>query len=253
MEENYTIFEEFTLPSKGKVYEIPVNPHVRLRSMLTEDEMWRLQRTDTPYKVMSELIDRCMVGEDKPGISAYDMVLGDYQFLLHKLRTVTYGPEYKMVFTCPYCKHTSEVTVDLETLGVITYDEEEGLDTKITLPRTKKVIELRMQTPRMLDEIETRKKELKKKTKDHTSKYDYLLTLESLIKTIDGSVYTPAQLETFVLKLPMADANYLLQKADKLNEKVGVETTVTVTCPDCGNEVVSPFLITSEFFGPTVD
>ena len=95
--------------------------------------------------------------------------------------------------------------------------------------------------------------ELKKKTKDNTSRYDYLLTLESLIKTVDGSVYTPAQLESFILKLPMADANYLLQKADKLNEKVGVETTVTATCPNCGNEVVSPFLITSEFFGPTID
>lgn len=253
MEENYTIFEEFELPSKGLIYDSPINPRIRLRSMLTEDEMWRLQRTDTPYKIMSELIDRCIVGE-KPGISAYDMCLGDYQFLLHKLRVVTYGPEYKMFITCPICKSINEVTVDLESLNVLTYDSEEfAKDSKITLPKSKKVIELKIQTPRMLDEIELRKKELKKKTKDKTSRYDYLLTLESLIKSIDGMVYAPAQLEAFILKLPMADANYLIQKADKLNQKVGVEAAVTVVCPDCGNEVVTPFLITSEFFGPSVD
>lgn len=253
MNEGYTIFEEFELPSKGQVYENPVNPHIRLRSMLTEDEMWRLQRTDTPYKVMSELIDRCIVGEDRPGLSAYDMVLGDYTFLLHKLRTVTYGPDYKMIITCPFCKQINEVTVDLESLDVNVFSDETLKEMKITLPKSKNVIELRFQTPRMLDEIENRKKELKKKTKDRSSRYDYLLTLESLIKTVDGSVYTPAQLEAFILKLPMLDANYLLQKADKLNQKVGVSTTVTVECPDCGNEVVTPFLITSEFFGPTID
>lgn len=252
MDENYTIFEEFELPSKGLIYESPINPKIRLRSMTTEDEMWRLQRTDTPYKVMSELIDKCIVGE-KPGLSAYDMCLGDYQFLLHKLRTVTYGPDYKLIITCPVCKSINEVTINLEDLGVLTYDEHTMDEAKITLPKSKKVIELRLQTPRMLDDIETRKRELKKKTKDKTSRFDYLLTLESLIKTVDGSVYTPAQLEAFILKLPLADANYLIQKADKLNQKVGVETTFTATCPDCGNEVVAPFLITSEFFGPTID
>lgn len=252
MEENYTIFEEFELPSKGLIYESPINPKIRLRSMTTEDEMWRLQKTSTPYKVMCELIDRCIVG-DKPGISAYDMCLGDYQFLLHKLRVVTYGPEYKMVITCPVCKHVNEVTVDLDSLNVLTYDKEMEKSFKITLPKSKKEIELRMQTPRILDEIESRKTEMKKRTKDKTSRYDYLLTLEALIKTVDGNTYTPPQLETFLLKLPLADANYLIQKADKLNQMVGVETAVTVVCPDCDNEVVVPFLITSEFFGPTVD
>lgn len=253
MEENYTIFEEFELPSKGLIYDSPINPKIRLRSMTTEDEMWRLQKTDSssPYKGMCELIDRCIVG-DKP-MSSYDMCLGDYQFLLHKLRTVTYGPDYKMVISCPRCKHINEVTVSLDELMVLTYDDSVAEAFKLTLPKSKRVIELRLQTPRVLDEIESRKVEMKKRTKDKTSRYDYLLTLEALIKTVDGSVYTPAQLEALLLKLPLADANYLIQKADKLNQKVGVETTVTVTCPDCNNEVAVPFLLTSEFFGPTID
>lgn len=252
MEDNYTIFEEFELPSKGLIYDTPVNPRIRLRSMTTADEMWRLQRTSTPYRVMCELIDKCIVG-DKPGISAYDMCLGDYQVLLHKLRVVTYGPDYKMMMTCPVCRSVNEITVNLDELDVIKYSEEDAGMSKITLPKSKKVVELRMQTPRILDEIESRKAEMKKKSKDKTSRYDYLITLESLIKTVDGTTYSSAELEAMLLKLPLADANYLLQKADKLNQKVGVSTTVNVSCPDCGNEVVVPFLLTSEFFGPTVD
>ena len=158
-----------------------------------------------------------------------------------------------MMMSCPVCKNINEVTVSLDELEVLAYDESITSMFKITLPKTKKVIEMRMQTPRMLDEIDSRKKEMKKRTKDKTSRYDYILTLESIIRTVDGVTYSPAQLEAFILKLPLADANYLLQKADKLNQKVGVETTVTVDCPDCGNSVVVPFLITSEFFGPTVD
>jgi wobble nucleotide-excising tRNase len=44
------------------------------------------------------------------------MALGDYEFLLHKLRIVTYGPEYKMALTCPYCGKEFETTADLEQL-----------------------------------------------------------------------------------------------------------------------------------------
>ena len=253
MEESYTIFEEFELPSKGLVYNPVINPKVRIRSMTTEDEMWRLQRTESHYKTMCELIDRCLVGEDKPKISSYDMCIGDYQFLLHKLRVVTYGPDYKMMITCPYCKQVNEVTVSLDDLEVHEYDDEYNDCLNITLPVTKKRIELRMQTPRLLDEIDARKKEMKKKTKDRTSRYDYLITLEYLIKSIDNEVLPPASMEKFILQLPMADANYLLQKADKLNQKVGVEATVVTECPDCANTVVGPFLITSEFFGPTID
>ena len=71
-----------------------VNPNIKIRSMTTEEEMKRLGYTEQPYKMLSEIIDDCLV--DKPGISTYDMCLGDYEFLLHKLRVVTYGSDYKI-------------------------------------------------------------------------------------------------------------------------------------------------------------
>ena len=94
MPENYAIFEEGTLPSLGKVYGgLKVNPDFKIRSMTTEEEMRRLSHSDRPLKVICDIIDDCLI--DKPfEISSYDMCLGDYQYLLHKLRVATYGPQY---------------------------------------------------------------------------------------------------------------------------------------------------------------
>lgn len=250
--ENYTLHETFTLPSKGLIYGGAVSPKVTLRSMTTADEMKRLSPSELPYKSMCEIIDDCMVGE-KPGISAYDMCIGDYQFLLHKLRIVTYGPEYKMMVSCPFCGEVTEATVNLDDLIVHEYEDDVVDLMKFDLPVSKKIIELRLQTPRILDSITSRKKEMQKKSKDISARYDYLLTLTSLIKTVDGQSMTPAQLENFVLNLNMRDVNFLLQKADKLNQKVGLDTSVVAKCSNCGNELVSTFRITGEFFGPSID
>ena len=116
------IEETYTLPSLGKVYDVEVNPEITLRSMTTADEMKRLGTSEKRYKLMAEIIDDCMT--ENPGISAYDMCIGDYQFLLHKLRIVTYGPEYEVVSKCPFCGALSRGTLNLEELPVHQFSED---------------------------------------------------------------------------------------------------------------------------------
>jgi hypothetical protein len=86
---DYTIMEGYELPSKGKIYSDSVNPHVELRSMTARDEMKRLSPSSTPLKTLADIIEGCCI--EKPKVHVYDMALGDYEFLLHKLRIVTYG------------------------------------------------------------------------------------------------------------------------------------------------------------------
>lgn len=97
MTDGYVFAEEYTLPSMGKVYDVKVNPVVRLKSMTTEHEMKRLSPSERPYKTLCEIIDDCLV--DNPGISSYDMCMADYIFLLHKLRVATYG-KHMMLQVC---------------------------------------------------------------------------------------------------------------------------------------------------------
>ena len=53
---DYTIAEEYTLPSLGKVYSENVNPIVKLKSMTTNQEMKRLAPSERSYKTICEKI-----------------------------------------------------------------------------------------------------------------------------------------------------------------------------------------------------
>ena len=248
---DYTISETYELPSLGKIYNTDIDPEVKLRSMTTEDEMRRLTSSDTPYKILCDIIDDCILNDI--GISSYDMCLGDYEYLLHKLRVVTYGEEYKMSVTCPICGNNSEVICNLDELKVNSYDEDFEKLRTITLPKSGNLVELKFQTPRVLDNISKRKKDIIKKNPDLLVDPGYLLNLCSYIKSIDGQVLREDQIESFVRKLPMMDANFLMNKAQELNERVGLNTNFECKCKHCGYEMLSTFLFTPEFFRPTYD
>jgi len=219
--------------------------------MTTEEEMKRLGQTERPYSVLSEIIDDCLI--EKPGISSYDMCLGDYQFLLHKLRVVTYGPQYKTSSVCPYCSSTNEKTINLEELEVSEYTDDVSKYFNLELPISKKNITLRMQTPRTLDDITSKVKGLRKKSSNFLGDPAFLFTIESLIDTVDGNRLDAVKLPDFVKALPMMDTNYIVKYSEKLNESIGIKAVLELDCPICGLAYKSPFRITSEFFGPSID
>lgn len=249
---NYTIAEEYTLPSLGKVYSENVNPVVKLRSMTTEHEMKRLAPSERSYQNICEVIDDCIVNDI--GISAYDLCLADYQFLLHKLRVVTYGSEYRTSVQCPYCGSIQEKVINLNELAVTTFDESDFTKyTEFVLPKTNKKVKIRMQTPRMTDDIKIRSKELSKKSKNTAGDTAFLFTLQQIIDTVDGKTLDPIQKEDFVRNLPMMDTNYIVKHSEKLVESFGLDTITPNSCLACGLDYNSSFRITSEFFGPSID
>ena len=251
MTENYTIAESFTLPSLGKVYSQAVNPEIKLRSMTTLEEMKRLSPSDKQYKNICEIIDDCLL--DKPGISAYDMCLADYQFLLHKLRIVTYGANYRTSTKCPYCYSTNEQTVNLEELEVVNYTDDLNKYFEVDLPQTKKHIRLRMQTPRIIDDIGIKAKEQKQKMPNIVGDPAFIFTLAALIDTVDGQILDPIKKENWIKNLPMQDTNYIIQYGGKLNDFLGIKTSTSTTCIGCGLAYTNSFRINSEFFGPRID
>ena len=249
---DYTVAEEFTLPSLGKVYSEKVTPVVKLKSMTTNQEMKRLAPGDRAYKTLCEIIDECLV--ENPGISSYDMCLADYQFLLHKLRVVTYGPEYKLEFTCPYCGNREEATINLDELEVKTADADDYSELQeFVLPKTKKKIRIKMQTPRMVDQITIQSKDLDKKSKGSQGDTAFLFTLQYIVDTIDGEELSAIQKEKLLRQLPMMDTNYIMKKAQKLLESFGIQTSIQRECPICGLDYTGSFRFTQEFFRPSID
>lgn len=246
--------ETFTLPSMGKIYNPPIDPVVTLRSMTTFDEMKRLNasNSDRPYKIMCNMIDDCIL-EDLP-MSVYDMCLSDYEFLLHKLRVVTYGSLYKSTSICPFCGSTNtDEDINLDELEVNYYDDECEKYFTVELPQTKHIIGIRLQTPRLIDDINVRINEIKKKSPEADINLTYLYTLRSLVKTIDGEPKNPVEVEAFVQNLPMMDTNYILNYNEILGERIGISKVVRHTCSGCRLDYTTPFRQTSEFFRPRVD
>ena len=249
MQEDYTIFEEGTLPSLGKIYSKPVNPEFKIRSMTTVEEMRRLSPSNKPLKTLCEIIDDCII-KNEFGISVYDMCLADYQYLLHKLRVATYGSEYKLDVFCPFCGTKKTETIDIDSLEIFTFKDDILKLLEVDLPRTKKHVKLKIQTPRSIDAIELRKKEFIKKTPDSKVDQTLLFNLSSIIDSIDDEHYDTFQLENIIRSLPMADTNAILKNSAEFSNNMGVNTEITCNCEVCGNEFRSPFLITSEFYGP---
>ena len=249
---NNTIVESYVLPSKGKVYDVEVVPEVRIRSMTTAEEQKRLTRTDFPYKMLCEIIDDCLV--ESPGISSYDMCIGDYQFLLHKLRVVTYGSEYKLDITCPYCGASLHESINLDDLPVLSYMEDIDKYFEFDLPKLKNHIKLRVQTPRMLDRVAEKVRDIKKRTNNNLKSDPTLTyTVASLIAEIDGKKPDALKLEQWVEQLPMMDVNTIISHAEKCNSLIGIDTTLTATCDNCGLSFISQMRMTAEFFRPSLD
>lgn len=248
---NVTIQEEYILPSKGLLYGQPFDPVVKLRSMTVAEEMKRLSATENPYKAMAEIIEACLI--TKLPIPVYDLCLGDYQYLLHKLRVVTYGPDYNISVACPFCGELFEAKINLDELKVNEFSEDILNELAFQLPVTGKKVEIRFQTPRDLDKIEQKKKDMKKQFPEMKDDPTLLLNLESLIRSFDGQPVNPALIQNTLKNLPLKDSMMILQRSEKVSNKIGIDTGVEVTCPDCGRTVYSTFRFTSEFFRPEID
>ena len=247
---NYTIGEGMELPSKGLIYDTGVKAYVELRSMTARDEMKRLSPSPARFKILADIIEDCLI--EKPAVHVYDMALGDYEYLLHRLRIVTYGDEYKIAIKCPHCGEIVETVAHLEELHVVPFDHAkfEELST-LKLPKKGDTVAIKFQTPRMLDEIEAEVKELKRKFKSADISFDLLVLLKNVINTVNGTKLTSSQLESYVNNLPAMDMTKLVNVVDEINALIGVKNDLTVICSKCGGEVPTYFRFGSEFFRPT--
>ena len=247
---DYTIMERYELPSKGKIYSENVNPHIELRSMTARDEMKRLSPSSTPLKTLADIIEGCCV--EAPAIHVYDMALGDYEFLLHKLRIVTYGEDYKVSLRCPGCGEVIETVSKLGQLEVKEFNEDEvkALQT-FTLPKSNRLITLNFLSPRMVEEMEVKVKDMKRRYKNATIDFETLVRLLTNIDLVDGEKKSETELENIITNLPALDLQKILNNIDKLNQQVGLDNLLYLTCPKCSEEVTTFFRFGPEFFRPT--
>lgn len=115
---------EFELPIGVQDDEGRLHRTGTLRKMTGRDEaiLADPQNQRNGGKLVTELLASCIVslGELKHVGAAVvaDMYSADRNYLLLKLRSVTFGPALQATYKCPSCGHSHEVTEDLEALPV---------------------------------------------------------------------------------------------------------------------------------------
>ena len=244
------IVEEFYLPSQGLIYEgIEVDPSGMISSMKAKHEMLRLSVTDGSHKIMAEILDDCL--ESDLGISAYDLCLGDYQYLLFKLRVVTFGNEYTLRGKCPFCGFEQSTTVDLDALETKEYTEEYEKLKTVYLPSTEQTITLTYQTPRMLDRIQTKVREYRRRHENTDENPVLLFNIMSCITEVDGEAPNRVFLEDWVKDLPLSDALLIIDNIDSMNNAIGTNLSYLTNCRICGTEYFVPFRVNETFFRPS--
>jgi hypothetical protein len=125
---------EFTLPLGYTDNEGHVHRTVVMRKMTGKEESIladkRFHRNGG--KLVTELLFSCIVRlgdlERCDRLVVANLYSSDRNFLLLKLRTITFGSELQASYTCPACRESLHVTEDLENLPVKALTNGEGPD-----------------------------------------------------------------------------------------------------------------------------
>ena len=145
-----------------------------------------------------------------------------------------------------------ETIAKLDQLNVKEYDEEliNSLRT-FSLPKSGRIISLNFLSPRRVEEMEVKVKDMKRRYKNVTIDFETLVRLLVNIDTVDGEKKPEHELENIISNLPAIDLQKILNNIDKLNQQIGLDNVLYLTCPKCGEEITTFFRFGPEFFRPT--
>jgi hypothetical protein len=254
---NFVTPTEFVdLPSQGKYYPNGHPLHneevVEMRFMTAKEE----DMLTSPALLKKGIaIDRMLQNLIvNPAIKVKDLLIGDKSAMILSARISAYGADYVGTVTCPACgakvKHYFDLSKhsmyhpsedDLAQYNVEATDEQTF---KVTLPRTKVVLELRLLTS--TDEAYIIQTQAKKK-KHGLPESNTTDILKRMVISANGEK-DKSQLSQFIESMPAFDARYLRSAIKVLAPTV--DNKQEFACNNCGLEqdMEVPFGI--EFFWP---
>jgi len=251
MKSKSTISEVYKLPSLGKLYGEGFPEEVTIRSMTTLEEKMRLGNQGF-YKTITTILDSVVTSPEN--FESKYMTLFDFNFLMYKMRAVSYGPTYKVTVTCPDCGKSQVVRVNLDDLKVDYLQDDAVEPFKIgPLPRSGDTLTCRYL--RVTDLMSNQKKsdEIISKNPDYQGDPSYILDLCSRIMSINDEEITPYEVQMYVEEMSAMDSQYFTQAYNKYVNKVGMDNSCETTCEYCGSHIDFTLPFNSEFFRPTYD
>lgn len=246
-----TITESYTIPSAGsKIYQgLEIPDTFTLRAMTTLEEKMRLASSDG-FKVIPQIIKACCVEpEATPDLKR--LKIFDLQFLMYKLRVVTYGPEYEVTITCPHCGKVNKITIDLDTIPIneVPADFIEPFEIG-PLPINGDILGCRFVTTVDYDSLQRESKRILNKYPDYVGDPELVLKWNYILLTKNGNEMSAREIQPYIESLHAKDLRYLESKYDKLSTSFGLDLSMVESCSECENDIEFVLPMTSEFFRP---
>jgi len=134
------------LPTLGKPYEGYGSDQVTIRAFTFEDErsLKQIGEASSPEEAMKTLLQSCI-----QGIAINALTIADKNYLLYKIREISYGSRYTIEGSCNSCNTLNKLNLELSALDV-SYMEDYSERLTVHLPDSKKTATIRM--PRVSDE-----------------------------------------------------------------------------------------------------
>jgi len=201
---------------------------VEVRPFTFEDEkiLRSIKKASDGGRIINTLISRCTKDLDFNELS-----LVDKNFILFKLRELSYGSDYKIEAECGACGASNELTVELDKLPVTYASLDSRNDTKLILPDSEVEIDYIMPTAN--DE-------------KFINNTDHLMdNLWRFVRSIGGHTERMI-IQGFISKTTGKDVTVLRNAI--FNNDYGLQTKVNFLCNSCGSDSVIDLPINESFF-----
>jgi len=241
--------ELIQLPSTGKLYDTEdadiKNGFIRMFPMtIKEEEILATPRFLKTGSATRMVFENCIASD----ISAKDILIYDSNFLLFRLRQISYGDEYKFKIRCENasCEKEFQHTVNITKLAFEELPEDFEEPIVVKLPRSKYTVVSILPRLAHSEELTLMKSKKMRDTGESDRRFlDNLIITTISILDPKGNEIPEKEWEDFYRALVGEDAALLREKT---SVTTGVDKITDVECPYCGTSYSGGIPIGADFF-----
>lgn len=238
------LIETVQLPTRGLLPNVP--KEITIRAIQRKDKKKILM--SNADNIVIALLQECIV--TPKDFNVYELLPFEINYLIYRLRILSYGSTNTFNETCPYCGGKNDVNVNLNDIPIIEVPDNFKTTFNIgPLPISQAIITCKLLSEGEVIEIAKQAKDFADVTGNKYANLDMLW--ESRIISINGvDKISPLEKTTFLDGLTDLDSEYLMEYYDAYNGNYGLQTKLHYICDHCKGEVNSDMPSIYSFFRP---
>lgn len=237
------------LPTEGLYYP-PQHPlhnqrELEIRFMTANEEDILANQSYIKKGIVMDKLIRSIVKNHDIDIST--LFVSDRNAIAIEARVSGFGSDYTTQIICPACEEKVKHTFDLNGFSLVRAGKEKMSETgnfKITLPKTKAVVECRLLTGADEQWLQQMVKNKRSKQLPETPLLDIM---NAFIVSINENT-SKELIRSFLRAVPAMDTKFLRKAYSDTIPRI--DTEQTFSCPSCGHEAVMEVPLGVQFFWP---